>query len=100
MARNELVAVTDGMDSYPPEFVEINGRRSGNLYYQVVCHLGTETLMLVGIEDEGDVRSIAIDVKDRSEALEHPEIPQFLGSREAIYGRQVLGLIVEYDQLH
>lgn len=100
MAKSkELVVVTDGMESYPPEFVEINGRRSGNFYYQLVCHLGTKTLMLIGIEDEGFVRSVSVDVEDRVDALEHPELPRYLGGESAVYGSQVLSLVVDYDTL-
>lgn len=75
------------------EFVELDGRQSGEVYYQLICNLGSKTLALLAKED-GEVRAIPVPANRGNDAMAHPEA--YLGSNGVIYGGHYEDLIVEY----
>lgn len=77
------------------EFVELDGRRSGKVYYQLICHLGSGVLALIAYEGS-DTRAVPVSSDRGNEAMAHPETPAFLGRSDVIYGGHYEELIVEY----
>lgn len=63
--------------------LELDGRRSGNVYYQLLCHLGSRTLAIIA-RDANETRAIAILASQGNDAMLHPEV--YLGSADVIYG--------------
>lgn len=91
MARSkELVRASD------LEFVELDGRQSGEIYYQLICNLGSATLALLGREYDL-VRAVPVPSNKGNDAMAHPEGPDYLGSKNVIYGGGYEELIVDYQ---
>ena len=90
MARSkELISARD------TRFVEIDGRQSGETYYQLICHLGSSSLALLAKGAEG-VRAVPIDAESGNDAMAHPEV--YLKPGEVIYGGGYEELVVDYEE--
>jgi hypothetical protein len=93
----ELVVATTEIDRSLPQFVEIDGRQSGEVYYQLICHLGTASLALLA-RDEFETRAVPVPSDKGNDAMKHPE-GRYLGGKDTIYGGRYEELVVDYQDL-
>lgn len=70
------------MSDLHPELLEIDGRQSGEVYYQIVVHIGSYSLALIARGPE-DVRALPIPNHLAGDALAHPEA--YLGAEDTIH---------------
>lgn len=64
------------------KLVELDGRQSGDIYYQLVCHLGSMGLGIIARSPHG-TRAIPVPADKGNDAITHPEV--YLSSDEVIY---------------
>lgn len=94
MAKSkEIVIVPEA-----PQLVEIDGRHSGETYYQLVWCVGTTALALLAREPH-ETRAVPVDSAKGNDAMTHPEAP-YLASDDVIYGGGYEDLIVDYGEIH
>lgn len=90
----EIVRTTD------LRFVELDGRQSGEIYYQLICNLGAHVLALLAREGKGKsrfTRAVPIPCDKGNDAMTHPESPDYLGGDQVIYGGGYEDLIVDFE---
>lgn len=66
-----------------PKLVEIDGRESGETYYQLAWHVASGGLALIARDLKG-TRTLAILPDKGNDAMAHPEV--YLGGDDVIYG--------------
>jgi hypothetical protein len=74
-------------------FVELDGRRSQEMYYRLICNLGAGALALLA-SDEYETRAVPIPADRGNDAMAHPEF--YLSTDQTIYGGYYEELIIDY----
>lgn len=67
------------------KLVEIDGRQSGEIYYQLAWHVASGGLALIAKDLRG-TRAIPVLPDKGNDAMAHPESGAYLGSNDVIYG--------------
>lgn len=66
------------------ELIEIDGRQSGEIYYQLTWHVASNGLALIA-KERNQTRAVHVPSDKGLDAMNHPESGEYLGGTETIY---------------